>query len=263
MKYKLFSFFILFFSHNVLCAENIQLIKKFTNSNYFDSWGYSIFPHELQVGGKNKQLRSINEKMDAKLFKTWIPKEDFHNNILSCRLRDNISSLNGNVVFNTSKNNCPNKSKFSTAYLDYYKNIHYGYYQAKIKSASKGVNNAFWFKSNNGYEIDIAEIHTPNIINITIHKWIGGKPLSYGFIFKTKSNLSDDFHLYGLKWQTDDMIFYFDNVPVLRVYGFGDSIDAGTLKLSTAISRYSGYDSNFRIDKNMIVSSVAVEPSFE
>ncbi|HBU7186428.1 TPA: family 16 glycosylhydrolase, partial [Klebsiella pneumoniae] len=90
-----------------------------------------------------------------------------------------------------------------------------------------------------------------------------GKPLSYGFIFKTKSNLSSEFHLYGLKWQTDNMIFYFDNEPILRVSGFGDNIYAGTLKLSTAVSRYSGYDSKFKIDKNMTVSNVIVAPTSE
>ncbi len=263
MKYKTLLFFISLFSYNAFCTENIQLIKKFSNSNYFDDWDYSIFPHNLEGGFGKKQLQNSIDKMDANLSKTWIAKEDFHNNILSCRLKNNISSQDGNIVFVTSKNNCPNKSKYSTAYLDYYKDVHYGYYQARIKSASKGINNAFWFKSDNGYEIDIAEIHSPNIINITIHKWIDGKPLSYGFIFKTKSNLSSEFHLYGLKWQTDNMIFYFDNEPILRVSGFGDNIYAGTLKLSTAVSRYSGYDSKFKIDKNMTVSNVIVAPTSE
>ncbi|ENZ7340279.1 glycoside hydrolase family 16 protein [Klebsiella aerogenes] len=262
MKYKVLFFFTSLFSYNAFCAENIQLIKNFSTSNYFDGWGYSIFPHDLEKSVEKKQFQNSNDKIDVNLSKTWIAQNDFHNNILSCRLKDNITSLNGDIIFVTSKYNCPNKSKYSTAYLDYYKSIHYGYYQARIKSASKGINNAFWFKSNNGYEIDIAEIHSPNIINVTIHKWIDGKPLSYGFIFKTTSNLSNEFHLYGMEWKTDNMIFYFDNKPILRVFGFGDNIESGTLKLSTAVSRYSGYDSKFRIDKNMTVSNVIVTPTF-
>lgn len=106
MKYKTLLFFISLFSYNAFCTENIQLIKKFSNSNYFDDWDYSIFPHNLEGDFGKKQLQNSIDKMDANLSKTWIAKEDFHNNILSCRLKNNISSQDGNIVFVTSKNNC-------------------------------------------------------------------------------------------------------------------------------------------------------------
>lgn len=56
MKYKTLFFFISLFSYNAFCTENIQLIKKFSNSNYFDDWDYSIFPHNLEENFEKKTV---------------------------------------------------------------------------------------------------------------------------------------------------------------------------------------------------------------
>lgn len=262
MKCNILIFFCVVVNINISSASEVRLVRNFSTSSYFKNWEFSLYPEPDSSLNSLMERNHLETTVHANLLKSWIPINDFHDNILSCRLISNILLRKEGVVFNTSKNDCQNNASYSTAYMNYYKSTKYGYYEAKIKAASKGINNAFWFKSKNGYEIDIAEIHSPNTINITIHKWINGKNLSYGFIFKSNANLNEGFHKYGFMWKPEYMIFYFDDMPILKISGYSKDIESGTLKLSTAVSKYSGYDSNFTINKHMIVSYVTVNQLF-
>ena len=97
----------------------------------------------------------------------------------------------------------------------------YGYFEASYKYAPlTGLNNSFWLSTPGwisvpgGHEMDINEGHYPNKVNAQIHynNASGKHSIAFGNRWNTgTTNLSDDFHTYGVYWTTDKLGWTFDN----------------------------------------------------
>jgi len=105
----------------------------------------------------------------------------------------------------------------------------YGYFEARLKvPAGKGLWPAFWLLGKNGStgvnEIDIHEIlgQVPNKVYMTVH-W--GSDYSAGHKSDgtnwTGPDFSADFHVFGLEWRPDAIIWTIDGVERKRHTGAG------------------------------------------
>ncbi len=99
------------------------------------------------------------------------------------------------------------KDRFSTLY---------GYFEVRAKiPAGKGLWPAFWLlpsTQKSKPEIDIMETlgHEPGILQMHVHfKDANGDDASKGSKIEA-DDLSKDFHVYGLEWQQDAIVWYLD-----------------------------------------------------
>ncbi|MBQ2968744.1 MAG: family 16 glycosylhydrolase [Clostridia bacterium] len=116
----------------------------------------------------------------------------------------------------------------------------YGYYEAMYRyplGKTPYCNNSFWLCSIGGpyLELDINEGRMPSKIQMNMH-WnhyydeegnlipVEGGRTSTGGSAYVPRDLSQNFHRYGLYWDTDTLIWYFDGVPLreFALEGRGD-----------------------------------------
>lgn len=94
----------------------------------------------------------------------------------------------------------------------------YGYFEARIKIAgSSGLNNAFWLitRPDRICEIDITEAHYPSRNNVTVHKWSGEYARNTKAV-KAAADLSEEFHIYALEWDEENISWFFDGQRIHR-----------------------------------------------
>lgn len=103
----------------------------------------------------------------------------------------------------------------------------YGFYEARMKvPKGKGIWPAFWLYDdayNSGDEIDTMEECTnpigqnggndASLLHVTVHKDTGSNQLGKGV---RSTDLSLDFHVYGVDWRPTYIAFYLDGVEVWR-----------------------------------------------
>lgn len=100
----------------------------------------------------------------------------------------------------------------------------HGYFEARIKGVSRfpGVCPAFWLnhKSADGRwtEIDIIEMqetpHNPSMLDFTTHTWrvkgVAGLPIHRHNHLSPNWNPADNYHVYGLEWDAENIRWYVD-----------------------------------------------------
>jgi beta-glucanase (GH16 family) len=105
----------------------------------------------------------------------------------------------------------------------------YGYYEVKAKPMNSGGSSSFWFQQDDtpGWqtEADVFEIGGKAKgfefkDNMTVH--VLGTPKEkkhwqIGDAWVAPWRLADDYHVYGLDWGKDEIVFYVDGVRVRRV----------------------------------------------
>lgn len=106
---------------------------------------------------------------------------------------------------------------------------HYGYYEVKAKPMNSGGSSSFWFCQDDtpewGTELDVFEIggkakgfehkyhmtlHVTKTPKVTEHWSVPG-------VWIAPWRLVDDYHVYGLDWNKDDIRWYVDGVLVYTV----------------------------------------------
>jgi beta-glucanase (GH16 family) len=103
----------------------------------------------------------------------------------------------------------------------------YGYYEVRARAMKSAGSSSFWFYKADPdiwTEIDVFEIggRAPGFerkLNMTVHVMrtpTEKNHLSWGGAFLTPTNLADDFHVYGLEWNREEIKFYFDGVLVRK-----------------------------------------------
>jgi autotransporter-associated beta strand protein len=149
----------------------------------------------------------------------------------------------------------------------------YGYYEARIKiNNASGLNNAFWLNSPYGIaydnvdrlEIDITESHyADRTSHMTLHDW-SPTHSSMGEDYVHGSDLSTDYHLFGLEWAHDNTLrFYFDGsnkwtISASTFLGLNSLIPQAVL-FSTKVIPWAGTpDTNVLIGSHMDVDWVRV-----
>lgn len=110
----------------------------------------------------------------------------------------------------------------------------YGYYEARMKAANAASSSAFWFQAPlenglRGVELDVCElvgnpIHInptfPNydrLIPINTHYFPAGGDYNNPFKYDTGTHLADAFHVYGVDWEADQIILYYDGREIQRI----------------------------------------------
>lgn len=110
----------------------------------------------------------------------------------------------------------------------------YGYFESRMRYG-RYLNNAFWlfrplskrFPDPPHFEIDINEGHTPSTVAMTFHYYFpeeasvsvsGQRDIwSTGKTWAGPVDLAADFHVYGLEWNREAIIWYFDGRPIRGV----------------------------------------------
>jgi len=125
----------------------------------------------------------------------------------------------------------------------------YGYFEARLRYG-RYLNNAFWlyrpwgrYPERPHFEIDINEGHTPREVAMTLHyyvypEWLDQAELhSTGKRWEAATDLDEDFHVYGVEWNEELVIWYFDGEPV-RVLENPKCHAPADVRLSTVIMQH-------------------------
>ncbi len=192
----------------------------------------------------------------AELKSDWLLKSDDVASLLSCRRPENISVKTGVLKLRTEvATDCDKRWSTGTMWSAFKQR--YGFIEASIKATScTGINNAFWIVTDDGFEIDIAEIHYPGTVRTTLHNhndyqlvkshsnndndWTGGKSDSVGFNNTFKDNFSNGYHYYGVLWTPKEIIFEIDGEPINVIVTNGAIKSGGDIRFSTAVMPYAG-----------------------
>ncbi|MBQ2968509.1 MAG: S-layer homology domain-containing protein [Clostridia bacterium] len=151
----------------------------------------------------------------------------YGNGISSTRGPDNVEVKDGVLHMITKKEQKADK-EWTTAHIWVKPEVFrqaYGYFESRYKiCAANGINNAFWLMTSGAmvsdysqnFEIDINEGHYPNEVCPTYHYYNTGEHNSYSKPYRATYDLSEDYHTYGLEWNPDELIYYFDNKEIAR-----------------------------------------------
>jgi len=94
----------------------------------------------------------------------------------------------------------------------------YGYFEMRADMPTEqGAWPAFWLLPEDGSwppELDVVEMRgqDPNTVNVTVHSNVGGTHTAESTPVKVAS--TDGFHKYGVLWDQDQIVWYFDDVAV-------------------------------------------------
>jgi len=177
------------------------------------------------------------------LDKHWHFQNGPSGHILCSRWRENVVVENG-LCRILNRKESRGGQEWTSGSMSTKRQFKYGYFEARYRFApATGLNNSFWImtitphtpKASNGgaaagtappeskpleqpgrFEIDICEGHWPDKINMNIHNWSGkhwAKPKVYRAEGK---DLSRDFHVFGLLWSADELVWFFEGREIRR-----------------------------------------------
>jgi beta-glucanase (GH16 family) len=155
--------------------------------------------------------------------KTWEFQNGPSGHILCSRWRENAVVSNGVLTLKAKKEKRGGQ-EWTAASMWTKQKFKYGYFECRYKYAkAKGTNNSFWLMTRDipkdaagRFEIDINEGHYPDRINMNIHNWSGEHWAKSKHMTVDGANLADAFHTYGLEWNKDELIWYFDGKEIRR-----------------------------------------------
>lgn len=160
---------------------------------------------------------------DKDLDKTWEFQNGPSGHILCSRWRENAVLHDGMLKLNARKEKRGGQD-WTAASLWTKQKFQYGYFECRYKYAkATGTNNSFWLMTRGipddapgRFEIDINEGHYPNEINMNIHNWSGKHWAKSKRTTVGGANLADEFHTYGLAWNKNELIWFFDGKEIRR-----------------------------------------------
>lgn len=236
---------------------------EWNNSQLLSSISSEITAKDEFLISKYRSIASENSfstKNEKYFHRDWSVISDDSKTIFSCRRSESVVLTDMSIVLDTLKySGCLNGSFWSTGYIASKKKYNYGFFEARIKIADiQGLNNAFWLLTADGYEIDIAEIHYPNNLHITLHKWDAGTDHAYGRNLYFKEDFSKSFHDFGLLWLPNRMIFEVDGKPVVAFDISEKILGSAEIRFSTALTPFAGKISSNSEGRKMEVSSIKV-----
>lgn len=168
---------------------------------------------------------------DSCLDQRWESQNGPSGHILCSRWRENAVVSNGTLKLINRKETREGQD-WTSGSIWTKEQFQYGYYECRYRyAAAEGTNNSFWLMmkgiqpvTGKFFEIDINEGHYPNKVNTNIHNWtdvteVNGKkthPSSSKHFQFEDADLAKDFHTYGLEWNSEELIFYFDGQEIRR-----------------------------------------------
>ena len=211
----------------------------------------------------------FNYKNRAALLKKWESQNGVDSRVtLFCsRWEDNVEVGNGVVRLVNRKEERVAKKPWTCGNIWTRRDFLYGYFECRYKySAASGTNNSFWLMTRSSYlwpmekseatdpatgkrfEIDINEGHYPNKVNTCIHSRktnadgsetlvaSDSKPVEHVF---DDIDFSKDYHLFGLEWTKDEIIYYLDRKEIRREKNVF-CLTPSPILLSVAIKDWAG-----------------------
>ena len=210
---------------------------------------------EGQVNPDNKKEWKLvwEDNFDYKsredLLEVWKSDNQPHTHILCSRWEENVEVGDGVVRLVNRKENRGGQ-EWTSASLTSYKDFQYGYFECRYKyAAAAGTNNSFWLMTRQNapaptegkrFEIDINEGHYPNEVNTNIHNWTDTphKSAHKAFIYED-TDFSKDFHVLGLEWTAEEIIFFLDGNEIRRSKN-EFSFSPAPVLLSMAVIQWAG-----------------------
>ncbi|MBB6244936.1 glycoside hydrolase family 16 protein [Rhodanobacter sp. MP1X3] len=248
-------------------------LKKLTWGNPDQPWGVRRPVTEADRkavafyrSGKIQPVYATNFNDSQKLADDWQFQSEDTSNMKSCRRPENVIAAPGGLQLRTRvATNC--KAKWSTGFIISKQHYKFGYFEAEIKPADiDGLNNAFWLVTKDHFEIDIAELHFPNINRMTLHNnnnWAtekDDKAHAVGFDSRFSEDFFRSYHILGVLWTPSDVVYVVDGEPVAAIRT-GNSIHAATdIRFSTALMDYAGKIPDHPEGHHMYVKSLRVLP---
>lgn len=160
---------------------------------------------------------------------TYYPyTEDGSDSCVFCRTHGEAESqiyLDENVVVNDGKLSLiarkenaqwmGQERKYTSGMVQSKKHFGMGYYEFRAKLPSgQGFWPALWTFGTQSAEIDFmeAQMRKPKKFHISVHNW-NIRQMEYKRV-RSKTDLSEDFHVYGMEWDSNHLKFYFDGKEV-------------------------------------------------
>ncbi|WP_455919039.1 endo-1,3-1,4-beta-glycanase EglC [Ensifer canadensis] len=120
----------------------------------------------------------------------------------------------------------------------------YGYFEIRADMPTEtGTWPAFWLLPADGSwppELDVVEMRgqQPNIVNVTVHSNETGEQTSETTAVKVAS--TEGFHTYGVLWEEDEIVWYYDDVAVARADTPADMHDPMYMVVNLAVGGAAG-----------------------
>ncbi|WP_084305531.1 glycoside hydrolase family 16 protein [Bradyrhizobium sp. ARR65] len=230
-------------------ASRAASLQKLTWGNPDQPWGTRRPVTEAdraaiaryRAGQHGKPAFATDFTAAAALSSQWLMQSDDY--LKSCRRPENVVATPAGLQLQTrTATGC--RAQWSTGFIISRQHFAYGFFEATIKIAdTDGLNNAFWLVTEDHFEIDVCELHYPNIDRMTLHdnNKIDGKfPIAVGFDSRFAENFARDFHDFGVLWTATDIVFEVDGEPVAAIRTSGSIKGAADIRLSSALMDYAG-----------------------
>ncbi|UII75359.1 glycoside hydrolase family 16 protein [Flagellimonas sp. HMM57] len=193
---------------------------------------YGQLPEEIKQDYKLVWDDDFNYE-DKKLDKRWESQNGPSGHILCSRWRENVEVKDGLLYLKNKKENRGGQ-EWTSGSIWTKKKFKYGYFECRYKyAAAETTNNSFWLmtkgkdpKKGKRFEIDINEGHYPNEVNTNVHNHTdhvitkSGKKISIrnpeAFTYED-IDFSKDFHVFGLTWDENGMVYYLDGKEIRRL----------------------------------------------
>ncbi len=204
-------------------------------------------PSLLPGGGDRWELAWSDEfdYPDVRLTNAWVSQNGPSGHILCSRWRENAVVSNGTLRLLSRKERRGGQA-WTAGSIWTRQAFQYGYFECRYRyGAAEGLNNSFWLmpttKAPPGrkhFEIDVNEGHYPNKVSSNIHNHsdrtvVNGKTThptsSRSFTFGARpdvrpesavktgaDNFARDFHVHGLAWTAEELVFYLDGKELRR-----------------------------------------------
>ena len=159
-------------------------------------------------------------------FETGTGNWGWGNNELQYYQENNTSIIDGNLVIEARKESVDNSNYTSSRIITRdKKSFKYGRVDIRaVMPEGQGIWPALWMLGSNHFqvgwptcgEIDIMEMigggdGRDNVLRGTAH-WDQGGHVSYGQGYTHESNLSDEYHVYSIIWDDQNIRWYFDDI---------------------------------------------------
>jgi beta-glucanase (GH16 family) len=193
--------------------------------------------------GRKQPVLEENFTNPIELETLWTLQSDDNPGLKSCRRPENVVITSSELQLRTL-NAVDCRAKWSAGSMISKTRQRYGFFEARMKIANiSGLNNAFWLVTTDHFEIDIAEVHYPNDVRLTLHNnnnWDTEKEDKMGFDSKFADNFSQDYHYYGVLWTPKEIIFEIDGEPIAAIETNGAIRAAADIRFSTAVTEFGG-----------------------
>ncbi len=156
--------------------------------------------------------------------------------------------------------------KFTSGMVQSKQNFGMGYYEFRAKlPAGQGLWPALWIFGAKSTEIDFMEarMKKPKRFHISVHNW-NIRQMEYKRV-RSKTDLSEDFHVYAMVWDSNFLKFYFDGQEVWTLCKYTTRSGRNPRNCENAIAKRFGTQAVFPSDDERLnlLMNIAILPEVD